>query len=175
MNWTMLKKKFIRETCTAETDKEKRIKICFTASAGGHFEQILQLKPLMQKFDSFILTEKTPYETYNCDAKTYRLKKTAPSDFLYPFWIAVIAIRSVLIFIKEKPDLVISTGVMATIPICLTAKIFKKKVIYIESFAKVTSPTRTGNFLYRFADKFYVQWEQMLEVYPEATYLGGIY
>ena len=47
--------------------------------------------------------------------------------------------------------------------------------MYIESFAKVTTPTETGKILYRFADRFYVQWESMLEVYPEAICLGGIY
>lgn len=41
----------------------KNIKICFAASSGGHFEQLLMLKPLMKKYDSFILTEKTLYKT----------------------------------------------------------------------------------------------------------------
>ena len=50
-----------------------------------------------------------------------------------------------------------------------------KKLIYIESFAKVTSPTETGKLLYKFADQFYVQWKPMLKCYPKAIYLGGIY
>jgi UDP-N-acetylglucosamine:LPS N-acetylglucosamine transferase len=83
--------------------------------------------------------------------------------------------RSLKIYLKEKPDVVICTGVLAMIPICLIAKIAKKKLIYIESFAKVTSGTETGKLLYKYADQFYVQWEQMLEVYPKAIYLGGIY
>jgi len=29
--------------------------------------------------------------------------------------------------------------------------------------------------LYKYADQFYVQWETMLEIYPKAIYLGGIY
>jgi hypothetical protein len=58
---------------------------------------------------------------------------------------------------------------------CLLCKLFGKKLIYIESFAKVTSPTETGKLMYKFADRFYVQWESMLEIYPNAIYLGGIY
>jgi len=83
--------------------------------------------------------------------------------------------KSLHIYIKEKPDVVITTGVLAMIPICLLAKLFRKKLIYIESFAKVTSPTQTGKLLYKYADRFYVQWESMLEIYPNAIYLGGIY
>ena len=36
-------------------------KICFAASSGGHFEQILALKPLMEQYDSFLVTERTAY------------------------------------------------------------------------------------------------------------------
>lgn len=59
------------------------------------------------------------------------------------------------------------------IPLCLIAKLFGKKLIYIESFAKVSSPTETGRFLYKFADRFYVQWKPMLQFYPKAIYLGA--
>ena len=61
------------------------------------------------------------------------------------------------------------------IPMCLLVKLFGGKLIYIESFAKVTSPTQTGKLLYKFADKFYVQWESMRQYYTNAECLGGIY
>ena len=84
-------------------------------------------------------------------------------------------VRSLKVYRKEKPDMVICTGVLAMIPICLIAKFSGKKLIYIESFAKVTSGTMTGKLLYKFADQFYVQWKSMLEIYPNAIYIGGIY
>ena len=40
-------------------NKDKKLKICFAASSGGHYEQLMMLKPLMEKYDSFVLTEKT--------------------------------------------------------------------------------------------------------------------
>ena len=58
---------------------------------------------------------------------------------------------------------------------CIIRKIFRKKLIYIESFAKVNTPTLTGKLIYKFADQFYVQWRDMLKIYPEAIYRGGIY
>ena len=61
------------------------------------------------------------------------------------------------------------------IPLCILMKLRRKKLIYIESFAKITSPTKTGKLLYKYADQFYVQWKSMLKVYPNAIYLGGIY
>ena len=155
--------------------RKKPVKICFAASSGGHFEQLMMLRPLMEKYDSFILTEKTQYQTQVDGVRMYLMKKVIPIDRFYIPWTIVNILHSLWIFLKERPDVVISTGVFVTVPICVFAKLFGKKVIYIESFAKVTSPTKTGRFLYRFADRFYVQWDQMLEVYPDAICLGGIY
>ena len=150
-------------------------KICFAASSGGHFEQILMLKPLMKKYDSFLITEKTAYSNKVEGVKMYYLRQVNRRELSFPFIMLANSFRSLYIFITERPDAVVTTGVLATIPICLLAKLFGKKLIFIESFAKVTSPTETGKLLYRFADRFYVQWPQMKEFYPDAVYLGGIY
>ena len=50
-----------------------------------------------------------------------------------------------------------------------------KKIIYIETFANSKTKTATGTLLYTFADVFIVQWEEMLELYPNAIYGGWIY
>ena len=150
-------------------------KICFTASSGGHFEQLMMLKPLMDKYDSFIVTEKTDYSVMNNDRKVYYLGQINRNEKTFIFKMIINSFKSFNIFINEKPDIVISTGALSTIPICILSKIFRKKVIFIESFEKVTSPTLTGKLVYKFADQFYVQWEQLKEYYPDAICKGGIY
>ena len=150
-------------------------KICFTASTGGHFEQLMMLKPLMDKYDSFIVTEKTGYSVIKDNRKVYYLKQVNRHEKTFIFKMIANIFTSLNIFIKERPDVIISTGALATIPMCVLSKIFRKKVIFIESFAKVTSPTLTGKLIYKFADQFYVQWEQMKEHYPDAIFKGGIY
>ena len=154
---------------------DKRKKLCFAASSGGHFEQIAMLKPLMEAYPSCVVTEKTQYKAEIKGQKMYYLHQVNRKEALFPLWMIGNACKSLAIFLKERPDVVISTGVLAMIPLCVLAKLFGKKLIFIESFAKVTSPTETGRFLYQFADQFYVQWESMLEFYPSAIYLGGIY
>ena len=151
------------------------MKICFAASSGGHYEQLMMLKPLMEKYDSFVITEKTDYSAEAKGEKTYYMKQVnrREKDFIWQMGQNVW--KSIDIYRKEKPDVVICTGVLAMIPICLIAKLHGKKLIYIESFAKVTSATRTGKLLYKYADQFYVQWPEMQKIYPKAIYLGGIY
>lgn len=150
-------------------------KICFAASSGGHYEQLMMLKPLMEKYDSFVVTEKTDYNAKEKGEKTYYMHQVNRREKDFILVMIKNALLSLQIYMKEKPDVVICTGVLAMIPICLIAKVMGKKLIYIESFAKVTSPTETGKLLYKFADQFYVQWKPMLKVYPKAIYLGGIY
>ena len=155
--------------------EKKKIKVCFAASTGGHFEQLLMLRPLMERYDSFVITEQTQYKAEVKGQKMYYMKMVNRKEASFLPRMLVNCFRSLKIYLKEKPDAVICTGVLAMIPMCLIAKLAGKKLIYIESFAKVTSPTLTGKLLYKFADQFYVQWEQMLEIYPRAIYLGGIY
>ena len=135
------------------------MKICFAASSGGHYEQLMMLKPLMEEYDSFVVTEQTDYSAKAKGEKTYYMSQVNRREKDFVWKMLKNAWKSLQIYKKEKPDVVICTGVLAMIPMCLIAKMMGKKLIYIESFAKVTSPTETGKLLYKFADQFYVQWE----------------
>lgn len=150
-------------------------KICFIASTGGHLDQLMMLRPIMDKYSSFVVTEKTKYKAIKNINKVYYLFQVNRYEFIWILKLLLNAIISMYIFILERPDVVISTGALATIPMCILAKIFRKKIIFIESFAKISSPTLTGKLIYKFADEFYVQWEEMLNIYPKAIYKGGIY
>lgn len=150
-------------------------KVCFVASTGGHFEQLMMLKKLMKKYNSFIITEKTDYDCTKENIKTYYLLQINRHEKNWIIKMIINMINSFKIFLKEKPDVVISTGALSSLPICIFAKIFRRKLVFIESFAKITSPTMTGRLVYKFADQFYVQWEGMKEYYPKAIWKGGLY
>lgn len=151
------------------------MKVCFTSLSGGHFEQLLMLRHLFSEYDSFIVTEKTKYNQNFTELPIYFTKQVNRHHWSYIFMLFYNILFSFYIFVAKRPEIIISTGVLSTIPLCLTAKLFRKKVIYIESFAKINSPTLTGKVMYKIADVFYVQWPEMLEVYPKAKYIGGIY
>ncbi|WP_461197751.1 PssD/Cps14F family polysaccharide biosynthesis glycosyltransferase [Enterococcus sp. N249-2] len=148
-------------------------KICILASSGGHFEQALMLKDLKKTYKVILITEKTDY--ISSDEGTYLLSQVNRKDKFFFAKMIVNLWKSLLIFINEKPDVIISMGALSTIPMFLIAKIMKKKVIFIESFAKTTTPTMTGKFLYNYSDLFIVQWPEMIDIYPKAICLGSIY
>lgn len=124
------------------------------------------LRKLSDYYDLFIVTEKTKYNKKD-EKINYYVTQVNRKEFFFIFKMIHIFIKSLYIYFKEKPDVIISTGVLASIPMIFIGHTFRKKVIYIESFAKINSPTMTGNLIYKrkWADQFYVQWESMKEFY----------
>lgn len=153
-----------------------RKKICLISSSGGHYEQLLMLKKLEKNNNIFIVTEKTKYNVNDKKINYFVMQVNRKEKSFIPKMIYIF-FKSLVIFFKERPDVIISTGVLSSIPMLFIGHFFKKKVIYIESFAKINSPTMTGQLIYKnhIADRFYVQWESMKEFYPDAVFLGGIY
>lgn len=148
-------------------------KICLVASSGGHYEQVLMLGKLEKSYDVYYVTEKTRYDVEN--PNTYYINQINRREKLFFFKFIIVFFQSLKIFLMEKPDIIISTGAMSVIPTFLIGRIFKKRLIFIESFAKLNSSTITGRFIHKFCDYFVVQWEEMLAVYPDAYYFGSIY
>ena len=149
----------------------KKLRICMISSSGGHYEQLRMLRPLGEEHDLFWVTEKTDYKG-NAD---YYLIPTGSNDPMFPLKMLVNSIKTCGFFLKRRPQVVITTGAFIAVPACLLAKVLGKKVIYIESFARVTDANRTGKLIYKFADMFIYQWEQLASIYPNGVYGGGIY
>jgi len=157
-------------------DEMKSGKVLFCASAGGHYTELLQLESLINKYSGVIVTERTKIsmEERNLPIK-YLPYGSRSEGFVYFFKFLYVCILSIIYFIQYRPKVIISTGVHSTIPICVLGWLFGRKVIYIETIAVVNKPTITGKVMYKIATGFYVQWKELLEVYPEAIYGGALF
>lgn len=148
-------------------------KICFICSAGGHLEQLRQLKGVREEFNSFFVvpdvasTEKMIDRTYKIPVLNHGRS--------YGLTLLRLAFREFAILIKERPTHIISTGAAPAIPMMLLGRLLGSKTIYIESFARRNELNRTGKFLYKKVDLFIVQWPELKERYPDSAYWGWIY
>lgn len=154
-------------------------KVLFISSTGGHLNELLQLKSIMNKYDSYLITEKTKStislkEEYK-DKIAYLIYGTKHNMLTYPFKLLANCFKSLYFYFKIKPDVIVTTGAHSAGPMCCIGKIFGSKIIYIETFANIHSKTVTGRIVYKFADLFIVQWESMLKLYPKAIYGGWIF
>lgn len=153
-------------------------KVVFISSTGGHLNELLQLKPLMKEYDSYLITEKTKSNLSlkdKFDKVYYLVYGTKKNLFTYFFKFSFNILKSLILFIKIRPNAIVTTGTHTAVPMCYIAKLFRCKVIYIETFANSKTKTVAGKLVYPIADTFIVQWETMLELYPKAILGGWIY
>ncbi|MBJ7523487.1 PssD/Cps14F family polysaccharide biosynthesis glycosyltransferase [Lactiplantibacillus plantarum] len=149
------------------------MKICLVGSSGGHLTHLYMLKQLWEKEDRFWVTfpkEDANYllsneKTYDCYFPTNRnIKNLVKNTFL-----------AIKVLMKEKPDLIISSGAAVAVPFFYVGKILGIKTVYIEVFDRMDKPTLTGKIVYPVTNLFIVQWEEMKKVYPKAKNLGSIF
>ena len=152
-------------------------KVMFISSMGGHLNELTQLD--FKKYDFSIVTEKTDAtknikEKYK-DKAHFLLYGTRRTPIRYFFILLFNFFKSLFLFLKIRPKVVVTTGTHTAVPMCYIAKIFGAKVIWIETFANRQSKTLAGRLVYPIADTFVVQWEEMKALYPKAKYWGWIY
>lgn len=157
-------------------------KVMFISSTGGHLEELMQLKSMFDKYDYHIVTENTKSnlslkEKYKNRVSylVYGTYTTKLKKITYPFKLLFNTIKSFFIYLKVRPKYIVTTGAHTAGPMCCIGKIFGSKIIFIETFANSHTKSRTGTLVYKFADLFIVQWEELLELYPKATYGGWIF
>lgn len=157
----------------------KKKKVLFISSTGGHLTELLQLKPLFSKYDYHIITEK---DKTNINLKNEYKEKisylpygTRSHFFKYIFIYLFLILKTIYLYFKIRPKVIITTGTHTAGPMCYLGKIFGSKIIYIETFANINKKTATGKLIYPIADLFIVQWEEMLKLYPKAVYGGAIF
>ncbi|WP_455682835.1 PssD/Cps14F family polysaccharide biosynthesis glycosyltransferase [Thomasclavelia sp.] len=155
-----------------------KTRVIFTSSAGGHFSELCELKELMERYNSFLITEDhemmKEYKKINKSRSWYMPAGTKEHLFKFICNFPINITKSFSAYLKVKPDIIIATGAHTTVPICYIAKMFGKKVIFIETFANITTRTLSGKLVYPIADLFLVQWKEMLKLYPKAKYKGGL-
>lgn len=154
-------------------------KVLFISSTGGHLNELLQLKPLFEKFDYHIITEKDKStaslkEEYK-DRISYVPYGTRSKLIRYLFIYTYVCLKTIFLYFKIRPKVIVTTGTHTAGPMCYLGKLFGSKIVYIETFANIRTKTITGRLIYPIADLFIVQWEEMLKLYPKAVLGGSIY
>ena len=146
------------------------VKICIVCSSGGHLMQAYNLKPWWEKYDRFWVTfrkedavsilrgERVRYAFFPTNRNVKNLIKNV--------FIAV------GILVKERPDIIFSTGAGIAVPFFYVAKLLGTKLVYLEVYDRIDSPTLTGKLVYPITKKFLVQWKELKKFYPKAEFWG---
>jgi UDP-N-acetylglucosamine:LPS N-acetylglucosamine transferase len=159
-----------------------RKKILVTLAGGGYLWEVNSLlKSLEMRVECCYATgDDTIIPSKFRDKEVYLLKtinSIQKSGYLGTFARLIYAIGQALWVMGEsKPDAVVCLGTSLAVPLSLSAKIFGKKAIFIESITRVHSPSLTGRILaaLRLVDRHYVQWPEATAMYKRAVYKGTV-
>ena len=149
----------------------RKLHVCLAASAGGHISQLLKLAGSWQSHDVFYVTTtdvvRNQLETCN------RVYVVGECNREHPWRVLRVLLRCIKIAIREKPDVVISTGAAAGCILCFLVKLMGGKVVWIDSITNVDRVSLSGKMVRYIADLFLVQWPDLAEKY-NVEYAGVI-
>ena len=151
------------------------LKVCVGASSGGHMTELLGLLSTVETWPVRPSVYVTSRQIW---AK--KLKELGPTyvvgdcDRNKPLQIVMTAIRSFRMVAKERPDVVITTGSLPIAIVCLLAKSFGAKIVWIDSIAQLDDLSMSGKLVRKYADLFITQWPEVAERYENAEYVGEL-
>jgi len=156
--------------------KKGDIKICICCSAGGHFSEILKATERIEYDKYYVTYRNSAIEEFSLSNKVYFVTHPRHCNFILRVSLFLKnCIESLFVLIREKPDLIISTGADVAVATCILGKLLGKKLIYVESGGYVTTKSLSGRLVYPFADLFIVQWKPALKNFPKAEYGGPLF
>lgn len=144
------------------------MKIAIAATIGGHLAELMMIKEALGEHDCFIITSETDRSFDYCH---YQVDLTPFSYFK-----GIISFYRVLkIFLKEMPDVVISTGAEIAVPCFFWSKIFFKKTVFMETVTRFSDVTMSARVCYCMSSVFLVQHETSLKFFgKKAQYWGSV-
>lgn len=142
-----------------------RKKIVAISSPGGHLLEIIKALPSSYENEVIHITFKNGL---TIDTLKSKKKFFIIDPHISKFKYVLNFLQSLFLFIKIRPNVIISTGAGMVIPFILIGSFFKVKIIFIETGARINKPSRTGKFLYKYSDLFIIQYKSLLKFYPKS-------
>jgi UDP-N-acetylglucosamine:LPS N-acetylglucosamine transferase len=132
-----------------------------------------RIMPALEGKEYFFVTHKSEYSQHLEKAYLIGYKEGYIRERITWLKTIFIALR---ILLKERPDVVISTGGgEIAVPFCYAGKLLGAKIVFIETVARVTTRSAAGKLIYPIANLFLVQWETLLGRYGnKARYWGNV-
>jgi len=156
----------------AKNKYRKDLRICLAASAGGHMLQLLRVKERITCTNCFFLTSAIVIqEKLRQSGNVYIVGEC---NYQHPWKVVKVFIRCLTIVLKEKPDIVISTGAAPGCIMCFLGKLFKAKVIWLDSITNVEKLSLSGRMVRSIADLFLVQWPDLTKKYKNVEFAGAV-
>jgi beta-1,4-N-acetylglucosaminyltransferase len=147
------------------------MKVCIVSSCGGHLTEVRQLRSAYDGHEHFYVLNDRAELPEDMVGRTHFIRHSERDWlFLVNLW------EAARILIRERPDVILSTGAGPVVPFALIARLVPRiRIIFIETAARITEPSMTGRIMYRLAHQFYYQWRTLAPHFPRGIYGGMVF
>lgn len=150
------------------------LKLCVGASSGGHTNELLRLLEHASWWprDAVAVTTleilRPQFEQLGPTTVIGECHRFRPWAAAGVFW------RAFRFVLRERPDVIVTTGSLPLAMVCFFVKIFRGKVVWIDSVAQIEGLSMSGRLVRRFADRCFAQWPGVAARYRNVTYAGEL-
>jgi UDP-N-acetylglucosamine:LPS N-acetylglucosamine transferase len=150
---------------TAVSSPHKAPRVLAIASGGGHWVQLLRMRPAWEGCD---VAFATTHQDYVKDVAGGENDPPRSRFYVFPDanrWEKLRLLRQLLavarIVLKERPDVVISTGASAGYMAIRIAKLLGCRTIWVDSIANAEELSLAGRKVRPYADLWLTQWPHL--------------
>lgn len=138
--------------------KRSRVKVLAVASGGGHW---VQLRRVVPAFDGMEIVYVTISEAYRDDVPGARLHVVNDATRWNKLGLLVQAWRLFGIVLRERPDVVFSTGAAPGFLAILFGRMIGARTIWLDSIANAEQLSLSGRLAGHVAGLWLTQWEHL--------------
>jgi UDP-N-acetylglucosamine:LPS N-acetylglucosamine transferase len=146
------------------------IRVLAVASGGGHWEQLMLLRPTLEHYDTRFATTEPAVAAQHGIADAERLPDCNQNKPIASALCALVALKVVL---KHRPKVILSTGAAPGFFCILAGRLIGARTLWIDSVANGEELSLCGKLSKRFAHQCWTQWEHLAG--PERPrYFGAV-
>ncbi len=133
-------------------------RILAVSSGGGHWIELIRLVDAFEGHHVAYASTDSGYGKDVAPAALYTLREVSRWNKL--LWVLTFG-KLLWVMLREKPDIVISTGALPGYFSLRIAKWFGARTIWIDSLANVDELSMSGRLIAKYADLWLTQWPHL--------------
>lgn len=157
-----------RAGAATPVDIRSKKRILAVSSGGGHWVELIRLAPAFDGHDVAFVTVDKAYRSEISSARFHTVRDVTRWDKLR--WAQTI-LELAWILLRERPDVVVSTGALPGYFSLRLAKWFGARTVWLDSIANVEELSMSGQRIGGHADLWLTQWPHLAR--PDGPFYRG--
>jgi UDP-N-acetylglucosamine:LPS N-acetylglucosamine transferase len=143
-------------------------KILAVASSGGHWAQLLRLRPAFAGHEAVFVTTQPDSRGEVAPDRFHRVPDGNRKSKLR---VLLLMVRTFLVVLRERPEVVVSTGAAPGYFAMRFGRLFGARTLWLESIANVEELSLSTKLVRPYADLLLTQWPHLAR--PEGPHYRG--